>query len=159
MLMFEESLYFYLVDQPLDEFRSGLSQRNLLYCYNELAGVMLCPIDISEPSLPKHFSQFELLEERQLARFVQYLGSFGFFNRRDSIGGGEWFICIVDRFDILANLEGRDFNIFLAIVFGSYSFCLELLIILGRDGDVLDDRDVESSLALRIFMCFCFFEL
>ncbi len=49
---------------------------------------------------------------------------------------------IIDGFDVLADLEGRHFNILLSFVLGSNPFRLEFLIILGGDGDVLDDRDI-----------------
>jgi hypothetical protein len=68
-------------------------------------------------------------------------------------------MCIVDRFDILADLEGRHFDIFLSFIFGSHPLGLELLVILGGDGDVLDDGYIESGLALRVFMSFCLSEL
>lgn len=71
--------------------------------------------------------------------FIQYLGSFGFLDGDDPIRWSEWFMCIVDRFDILADLEGRHFDIFLSFIFGSHPLGLELLVILGGDGDVLDD--------------------
>lgn len=58
----------------------------------------------------------------------------------------------VDRFDVLANLKGRNFNIFLSLVFGSYSFRLELLIVFGGDRDVFDDGDIESGLALSVLV-------
>ena len=85
--------------------------------------------------------------------FVEDFGSFGFLNVDVAVGRSQWFEGVFTVLDVSVDLEGRDLNVFLRVVGSDHrSFRLVLLIILGRNRDVLNDGDIEPTLALGMLM-------
>lgn len=94
--------------------------------------------------------------------FVEYLGSFGLFYGDVSVGRGERLeiIVVIPRIlDVLIDLERRNFNVLLITFhFGDHSFCSILLVLPWGDGDILDDRNIQSGLTLRVLVHLGIFE-
>lgn len=95
--------------------------------------------------------------------FVEYLGSFRLFYRDVSVGRSERLeiIVVISRiFDVLIDLKRRNLDVLLVtFLFGGYSFCSVLLVIPWRNGNILDDGNVQSGLTLRVLVHLGFFEL
>ena len=91
--------------------------------------------------------------------FIEDFGPFGFFNVEIAVGGSERFEGVLTVLDVSVDLEGRDLDVFLRVVWSDHGpFSLVLLVILGRDGNVLNDGDIESTLALGVLMHLDFLE-
>ncbi len=90
--------------------------------------------------------------------FIQNLGSFGFFNGDISVGWSEGFEIIVVIsiiFDVLIDFERRDLDILLiSFMFVDHSFGSKLLVIPGRNRNILDDGNIQSCLTLCVFVHF-----
>lgn len=85
--------------------------------------------------------------------FVEDFGSFGFLNVDVAVGWGQRFEGVFTVLDVSVDLEWRDLDVFLRVVGSDHrSFRLVLLVILGRDRDVLNDGDIEPTLALSMLM-------
>lgn len=85
--------------------------------------------------------------------FVEDLRSFGFLYVDIAVGRSEWFEGVFTILDVSVYLKGGDFYVFLRVVISDHrSFRLVLLVILGRNGNVLDDRNIQPSLALGVLM-------
>lgn len=142
-----------LVDESLYQFRADLSQRDLLDRSNELSAIMLSTVHVTKSTLSQYLPQFELLEEGELFLFVEDFGSFGFLNVDVAVGRSQRLEGVFTVLDVSVDLEGRDLDVFLRVVGSDHrSFSFVLLVILGRNRDVLNDGDVEPTLALGMLM-------
>ena len=153
MLVLKEGLDLDLVYESLYQFRADLRKGYLLDRSHELSGIVLCAIDVAKPTLSQYLPQFELLEEGELFLFVEDFGTFGFLDVDVAVGRSQWLEGVFTVLDVSVYLEGRDLYVVLRVVVSDHRpFRLVFLVILGRDGDVLDDGNVEPSLALGVLM-------